>query len=289
MAGLAGYKELSGLYLDLNTTIAYRQCKRRMRMIVMNLTNPLASTWMLVFVTFSGSGAAQTQSAPIDPVLAQEKAIAAQVEGRARIRGFELKTKVPEIRIDAGVVLSSYDNGSGNVVHEEYWEKLPPPEQATFNEWAAYTGDEPSGRQLFQDMFYRFFFVHELGHWMQDQVLSQRRDAQSETAKKNAQTARWQYETVANRVSVAWWREHDPAYLGKLVQDFRKIQAKLPNPIPPGENPRTFFTREYDKLTEDPNAYGWFQLQMVISVYDEMPTVSFQQAIDRLPAENYKY
>jgi len=49
-----------------------------------------------------------------------------------------------------------------------------------------------------------------------------------------------------------------------------------------------FFTREYDKLTEDPNAYGWFQLQMVISVYDERPTISFQQAIDRLPTENYE-
>ncbi len=253
----------------------------------MHLAHPLTGTGVLL-LTLSGSIAAQTQSASMDPVLAQENAIAAQVEGRALIRGFELKTKVPEIRIDAGVVVSYYDNGSGNVVHEEYWEKVPSPEQATFNEWATYTGDEPSGRKLFQDMFYRFFFVHELGHWMQDQVLSQRRDAQAKAAEKNAETARWQYETVANRVSVAWWREHDPAYLAKLVQDFRKIQAKLQNPIPPGEDPRAFFTREYDKLSEDPNAYGWFQLQMGISVYDEMPAISFQQAIDRLPAENYK-
>ena len=254
----------------------------------MNLTYGVAGTWMLVFVAFSGSGAAQTQSASTDPVLTQEKAIAAQVEGRAGIRGFELKTKAPEIRIDAGVVLSSYDNGTGNVVHEEYWEKLPPPEQTTFNEWATYTGDEPNGRQLFQDMFYRFFFVHELGHWMQDQVLNQRHDVKAETAKRNANSARWQYETEANRISIAWWREHDPAYLAKLVNDFRRIQRKLPNPIPPGEDPRAFFTREYDKSTEDPNAYGWFQLQMVISVYDEKPSISFQQAIDRLPMQNYE-
>lgn len=242
----------------------------------------------LILITFSLNRLAQSQSLTTDPVLAQEKAVAAKVESHAHIRGFELKTNVPEIRIDAGVVLSSYDNGAGNVVHEEYWTKLPAPVHTLFDQWATFTGDEPNGRQLFQDMFYRFFFVHELGHWMQAEVLDQRHDAKAGTAKKNADTARWQYETVANRISVAWWREQDPDYMDRLVKDFRKIQRKLPNPIPHGEDARTFFTREYDKLTEDPNAYGWFQLQMVISVYDEQPTISFQQAIDKLPSENYE-
>lgn len=76
-------------------------------------------------------------------------------------------------------------------------------------------------------------------------------------------------------------------YLAKLVNDFRTIQGKLPNPIPAGEGPQHFFTRQYAKLAEDPNAYGWFQLQMVILAYDERPTSSFQHAINRLPAENY--
>jgi hypothetical protein len=41
------------------------------------------------------------------------------------------------------------------------------------------------------------------------------------------------------------------------------------------------------KLVEDANAYGWFQFQMAILAYDERPTSSFQQAISKLPAENY--
>jgi hypothetical protein len=241
----------------------------------------------LILAAISTTGAAQSPSPRRDPVLDQEKTIAVMVEAESHIDNFELKTKAPEIRIDAGVTLSFYDNGTGNVVHEAHWEKLPAPIHATFNQWAAYTGDESSGRQLFRDMFYRFFFVHELGHWMQDQVLHQRHDVMAEKARKNSDTARWQYETVANRISVAWWREHDNAYLAKLVDDFRKIQGKLPNPIPQGEDARAFFTREYDKLTEDPNAYGWFQLQMVISAYDEQPALSFQQAIGKLPTENY--
>jgi hypothetical protein len=241
----------------------------------------------LILVMFASSGVGQSPSLKTDPVLAQEKAIAAQVEGRAHIRGFKLKTKVPEIRIDAGPTLSSYGSVKDNVVHEEYWEKVPAPEQASFNQWATNTTDEPTGRALFEDMFYRFFFVHELGHWMQIQVLDQRHDPMAARARKNSDTDRWQLETVANRISVAWWREHESAYLAKLVKDFRAIEAKLPNPIPPGEAPKHFFTREYDRISTDPDIYGWFPLQMVILVYDEQPALSFQQAIDKLPTENY--
>ena len=88
---------------------------------------------VLIFVLISGYGIAQSPLAQRDPVLDQEKAIAARVEARSLIKNFELKTKVPEIRIDAGPTLSSYDNGAGNVVHEEYSEKLPSPEQATLD------------------------------------------------------------------------------------------------------------------------------------------------------------
>ena len=63
--------------------------------------------FFFILVTFSGNGvAASHQPLKSDPVLAQEKAIAAQVEDRARIHGFELKAKAPKIRIDAGPPLS---------------------------------------------------------------------------------------------------------------------------------------------------------------------------------------
>ncbi len=78
-----------------------------------------------------------------------------------------------------------------------------------------------------------------------------------------------------------------PAYLAKLIKDFRTIRARLPNPVPAGEDPRHYFGRQYSKLAEDPNAYGWFQLDMVILAYDERPRNSFKQAINKLPAENY--
>jgi hypothetical protein len=233
-------------------------------------------------------GHAQSLSQQRDLVLDEERALAAKVEARTHVDDFDLKTTAPTIRIDAGPGLSFYDMGTGNVVHEEHWEKVPPPIQATFNRWAAYAGDQPNGRQLFREMFHRFFLVHELGHWMEDQIMEQRRDTMAATARRNAKTARWEYETIANRISVAWWREHDPSYLAKLMNDFRTIQAKLPNPVPAGEDARHYFTRQYSKLAEDPNAYGWFQLHMILLAYDERPRSSFQQSIDKLPAENYE-
>jgi hypothetical protein len=53
---------------------------------------------LFILAMFSGNGVAQSQSLKSDPVLAQEKTIAAQVQGRAHIRGFKLKTKAPKIR-----------------------------------------------------------------------------------------------------------------------------------------------------------------------------------------------
>jgi len=233
-------------------------------------------------------GQAQSPPPRQDPVLDEEQALAAKVEARTRIGDFDLETKAPKVRIDAGPGLSFYDMGTGNVVHEERWEKVPAPIQATFNQWAEYAGDQRSGQELFRELFHRFFLVHELGHWMEDQVLEQRRDKMATSARQNAGTARWEYESVANRISVAWWREHDPGYLARLIKDLRTIRAKLPNPVPAGEQARHYFTRQYSKLAEDPNAYGWFQLHMVIVAYEERPRSTFQQAIDKLPAENYE-
>ena len=92
---------------------------------------------------------------------------------------------------------------------------------------------------------------------------------------------------VANRISVAWLRGHDPQYLAKLIADFRAIQARLPNPVPAGSDKKTYFTDNYQKLGRDPLAYGWYQLQMVIMAYEE-PARSFQQVVESLPKERYE-
>jgi len=118
----------------------------------------------------------------------------------------------------------------------------------------------------------------------------QRRRASTQGAvceNRNEAANKWEGEITANRIAVAWYREHDPQYLAKLVADFRRIQSHLPDPVPAGMEKKTYFTDNYQKLGTDPLAYGWYQLQMVLVVYDE-PARSFQQVLDDLPKNRYE-
>ena len=194
---------------------------------------------VLILVLISGYGIAQPPATQRDPVLDQEKAIAAKVEASrtsATLNCVQRRPRSESMRVRR-CRLTTTERGMWST--RSIGRKcLRPSRQHLIS--GRPTRGRISGRQLFQDMFYRFFFVHELGHWMQDQILNQRHDAKAETAKKNADTARWQYEIVANRISVAWWREHDQAYLTKLVNDFRKIQRQLPIPVPQEKTPEHF-------------------------------------------------
>jgi hypothetical protein len=189
--------------------------------------------------------------------------------------------------LDAGTAVS-FSNWSGGwqAAHEADFKTLPPPMQHIWNQWASYTSDEPTGEALFKDMFHRFFVVHELGHLIAHRVIQGLPEAQSKETADNLTHNALSGEYEANRIAIAWFRESDPQYLARLVSDFRQIEAHLPNPVPAGLDPKRYFSDNYDKLGADPIAYGWFQLYMVISVYDEQAK-TFQQIMDDLPNARY--
>jgi hypothetical protein len=220
-----------------------------------------------------------------DPTLMALRKLASEVETEVHVPGYATFTP-PKIMLDAGTGVSYFSYGD-KTVHEAQFADLPAPMQGIWNQWASDTTDEPTGNALFDDMFHRFFFVHELGHWMASQVIAGLPDAEMTIVAKNEAGHMWDREMAANRIATAWYREHDPQYLDKLVADFRAIQAHLPNPVPDGIDKKTYFTENYAKLGVDPMAYGWYQLQMVIQVYDE-PARSFQQVLDQLPKNRYE-
>jgi hypothetical protein len=220
-----------------------------------------------------------------DPTLVALRALATQVEAQVRVPGYGTFAP-PKVMLDAGMGGSYFTYGD-TTVHSSQFADLPAPMQDIWNQWAAYTTDQPTGKALFDDMFHRFFFVHELGHWMASQVIAGLPENQMSTVAKNEAGHMWEREVAANRIAVAWYREHDPQYLAKLVKDFRSIQAHLPDPVPAGVDKNAYFTDNYQKLGTDPMAYGWYQLQMVLIVYDE-PVHSFQQVLDALPKNRYE-
>jgi hypothetical protein len=217
--------------------------------------------------------------------LSQQQALASEVESHTHIEGFNLRP--PTVRMDAGPLLSLYDDAKKNAVHQTYWIDLPAGMRDTFNDWAATTADNHTGEQLYENLFFKFFFVHEFGHWENEQVVSQRHDAKAKLAQRNFKRNKWEDELNANRVAVAWWREQDPKFLERLVSDVRLILATLPSPVPAGEDDKEYFSRNLWELVKDPNKYGWYQLRMIVIANEEGPELTYQQTIDRLPQDNY--
>lgn len=191
----------------------------------------------------------------------------------------------PEIRLDTIPPFSFYSYKT-HIVHEARYKALPPPVQETFNLWASYTKDQSSGHSLFDDMFHCYFFVHELGHWLSTQVIQALPDVKKKTVFESFERHPYETEIVANRLAVAWYREHDPAYLARLIEDFRAIRSKLPNPVPTGQGKREYFDANYEKLWDSADAYGWFQLDMVLTVY-EGTHETYQQVLADLPKVSY--
>jgi hypothetical protein len=217
--------------------------------------------------------------------LSQQRALAVEVESLTHIDGFNLRSAT--VNMDAGALLSLYDGAKKNGVHQTYWIDVPAGMRDTFATWAATTPDYTTGEALYEDLFFRFFFLHEFGHWANEQVVSQRHDAKAKRARRNFERNKWEDELNANRLAVAWWRERDPAFLDRLLKSVRLILATLPSPVPAGQDDREYFSRNLWELVKDPNKYGWYQLRMIIIAYEESPRLSFQQTIDRLPHDNY--
>jgi hypothetical protein len=132
--------------------------------------------------------------------------------------------------------------------------------QGLFVRWATYTG-EATGQQLFDDMFHRFFYIHELSHWLQRQVKGDSRGA-------------YRLELEANRITVAYWREKDIAYMTAMLARFQRLGERLPSPVPDGQDPEQYFN-ENRRMGSNPNAYGWFQTRMVIEAGAERPIRTF--------------
>jgi len=220
-----------------------------------------------------------------DADLQAMRTIANDFQNRMHVRGIPDAAFLPPpaIRIVTTPTISFYDEHG--TVTEARFKELPPPVQEVFNQWASFTSDQVSGETLFRDSFYRFFFVHELGHWLQARVLAAR--GRGEEKWPAADEDFYQDEIQSNRIAIAWWREHDGPYLDRLIADYRQIEARMPNPVPAGQDKWQFFNSNYAKLGSEPDVYGWYQLDLVITAYDR-PKESFQQVLDSLPSVSYR-
>jgi hypothetical protein len=174
----------------------------------------------------------------------------------------------PDIRVSNTPGTIQYD---GSVVLEPY-EVLEPPRLAAMERFAAVGTLGLSGREQYIEVFNSLLVAHELGHWLQH--LAQRA------------LSPWQAEYGANRVMVAFWRDHpDRTHAATTEQRLTNFVAQsptMPSPLPAdaGMNADEYFDAHYARIAANPVAYAAYQKMMVRLAIAERPQPSFCDVVN---------
>lgn len=183
----------------------------------------------------------------------------------------------PQIRVSATPSVPHYDHGQNAVVLCA-WEFLSPPQRAGMeaSAKAGTLGLAPADQ--YGEIFNELLVAHELGHWLQ-MVAFRPID-------------RWTAEYEANRIMIAFWREHpSPRHAASSEDRFINFSAHGPglaSPVPPEfeERPEAYFSANITALEQDPRGYAWYQKMMVRRAAAERPRPSFCSVVaDNWPSE----
>ena len=126
-----------------------------------------------------------------------------------------------------------------------------------------------SGRAQYEEIFQGLLVAHELGHWLQ--MIG------------HQPWTRWQAEYGANRIMVAFWREHPSpvASTEARLANFVVHPPHFPSLIPEGLGMpiETFFDQAYEEIERNPVRYAGFQKMMVRRAVAEEPKPRFCELV----------
>jgi hypothetical protein len=179
--------------------------------------------------------------------------------------GYKCAISPPTIVVASIFSYGNYDEAT-NTLTTSAWELLTPEEKARFYRLAGADATDDSARQQFEIGVHHWVFVHELGHWWQ-------------TCRHVANEDHYLYESGANRIATAYWREHNRDILVAQRTTFDYVLTRVPDPVPEGESVESYFNSHYpDKFKSGPE-YTWFQARMCLRVFDEHPAPSFADVL----------
>jgi hypothetical protein len=170
----------------------------------------------------------------------------------------------PTLQVAQTSGATRYDPVSQAVVLVPY-EVLPPSRRAAMDRFAAIGTLSLSGREQYSEVFNQLLVPHELGHWLQE--MAQR------------PINRWQAEYDANRIMVAFWREH-PSSLASTEQRLANFVAQAPDSPSPMPNDShmevaDYFVTHLSDIESNPLLYASFQKFMVRQAVAEQPIPTF--------------
>lgn len=180
--------------------------------------------------------------------------------------GYACKIAPPKIEVVDVPSFGNYEPET-NTLKTGAWEQMTKEERRIFYQLAGPGATEDAVRAEFETDAHHWIFVHEMGHWWQAcRGVVDHGD-------------HWAIESGANRIAAAYWREKDAAIVPHLRGAFEMVLRHAPNPVPAGQEVKTYFNANYETLGPSP-AYPWFQSKMCVTVMDETPVPTFAQALE---------
>ena len=220
------------------------------------------------------------QTAPGAKAAALTEAVAAtrvQMEGlrddfvKATVAaGFTCSIAPPTIVVEDVPTYGSYDPDR-NTLTTSTWEQMTEGEKGGFYRLAGPQSgpgaSEEAARREFEVGAHHWVFVHELGHWWE------------KCRHVSEEGNHYGYESGANRVAAAYWRERDPSVIAHQRAVFTLILSRLPNPVPDGQSAEAYFNAHYPDKFASVREYIRFQAQMCLAVFDEKPAPTLAEAL----------
>jgi hypothetical protein len=221
--------------------------------------------------TSAQTASSGTHGAEVAAALAKATAVRDAFVARIRADGFSCPIPVPSVLVEDVPSLGQY-NEKTNIIRTSDWTLLNPEERAFAFRLAGPGAKEADVRTVFEQAAHGWILVHELGHWWQA------------CRSVSSSSGPYQVEFGADRISLAYWREVDPAIVATMMPIFQSVLANAPNQVPAGEKVEAYFDKHYQELGPSP-AYPWFQSHMNVSAYEEKPAPTFAQTLFSLPGK----
>jgi hypothetical protein len=175
----------------------------------------------------------------------------------------------PDIEFNVKTILNTtpyliYYDGHVKTANLPLWSQVIPEQQRFFYEVA---GSELEGKNAFGYFFNGFYLPHELGHALQ------------EIMEGNLQGS-YENEYFANTIAFLWWKKKGrEKELEQCYESAKKMWEKLPNPIPQGMTIQEFFSKNYEKASENPYVYGYMQFKQFILIYEDKNLPNFDNFV----------
>jgi len=175
----------------------------------------------------------------------------------------------PAIVVEDVPTFGRYDETT-NILTTSAWGQMAAEEKAFFYQLTGPGATEALVRAEFETDAHHWIFVHEMGHWWQ------------ECRHVTNAEKQYAYESGANRLAAAYWRERDPALLAHMRGTFAGVLANVPVPVPAGQDVVTYFDAHYPyNFGPSQTAYPWFQSRMSVAVIDEKPAPTFVEVLQQ--------